>query len=127
MKNTKKEYNQSDISEDRLQADVVMAFQDNYFKYKDVFHHIYTNPPNEITGALLKAKGLKKGMPDLCLPVKTKDYGSLYIELKLPNEKPTKDQLEKHEKLKLFGNKVVVCRSVEESMKEVEIYLQNLT
>lgn len=81
-------------------------------------------------GAYLKAEGRKKAMPDLCLPVPTsslpktyKLYGSLYIEMKSGKNKPTKEQLEKHEQLRGWGNKVVVCYSWTEAVNEICDYL----
>lgn len=37
---------------------------------------------NKITGAKLKAEGVKPGVPDLCLPIARGGYHGLYIELK---------------------------------------------
>ena len=34
----------------------------------------------------LKAEGVKAGIPDICLPLRTHKYGALYIELKAPAE-----------------------------------------
>ena len=53
--------------------------------------------PNEgkrsvYTGAELKRAGLKKGVPDVMLPVARKKYNGLAIELKAGSNKPTEDQ-----------------------------------
>ena len=37
---------------------------------------------NRVVGAKLKAEGVKRGVPDLCLPVSRGGYHGLYIELK---------------------------------------------
>ena len=55
----------------------------------------------------LKASGLKKGVPDLCLPVSVQYAGGcfhgLYIEMKMPGRKPTTEQLWWIEKLSEQG------------------------
>ena len=37
---------------------------------------------NRATAAKFKREGLKSGVPDVCLPIPTKSYHGLYIELK---------------------------------------------
>ena len=53
--------------------------------------------PNEgkrsaISGARLKAAGLKAGVPDVCLPVAHGGFIGLYIEMKVKTNKPTENQ-----------------------------------
>ena len=53
--------------------------------------------PNEgkrSNGGILKAAGLKSGVPDICLPVANNGFHGLYIELKFGKNKATKDQEE---------------------------------
>lgn len=48
-----------------------------------LLHHIPNGGArNARTGARLKAQGVKRGVPDLCLPVARGGYHGLYIELK---------------------------------------------
>ena len=49
---------------------------------------------NQIRGAALKAQGVKKGVSDIFLPVKSKWFSGLYIELKVGYGKPSKEQLD---------------------------------
>ena len=58
---------------------------------------------NAVTGALLKAEGVKPGVPDLCLPVARGQYHGLYIEMKSSKGKPTEDQLKWLAALKAQG------------------------
>lgn len=47
-----------------------------------------------IEGAKMNALGLKKGTPDLCLPIPLQGYGALYIEMKKPKDGAlSKDQM----------------------------------
>lgn len=53
--------------------------------------------PNEgkrTNGAVLKAMGLKTGVPDVVLPVASHNFHGLYLEMKYGNNKPTKAQEE---------------------------------
>ncbi len=42
---------------------------------------------NKIRGAMLKAEGVKKGVPDIFLPVPLNGYHGLYIEMKVADKK----------------------------------------
>ena len=73
----------------------------------------------------LKAEGVKKSIPDLCLPVACGGYHALYIEMKSLIGKPSKDQLTLHEELRTYGNKVVVCQGADEGIAELTNYLES--
>lgn len=86
--------------------------------------------------ALLKAEGVKKGVPDLHLPVPRCGYASLFIEMKrrAPRQtktkglqfdltRPTAEQLEWHARLRAEGNAVVVCWTAEEAQAVLESYV----
>ena len=49
---------------------------------------------DKITGARLKAEGVKPGVSDLLLPLRRQGFAGLWLELKAPGEKPTKVQRE---------------------------------
>lgn len=65
--------------------------------------------PNEgkrsrVTGGQMKAQGMRKGVPDLHLPVARGKYHGLYVELKRMNgETPAKEQAEWLEALEAQG------------------------
>lgn len=40
----------------------------------------------QIQGAIMNGLGVKKGTPDLCLPIPRHGYGALYIEMKKPKD-----------------------------------------
>ena len=46
------------------------------------------------TAANLKKEGVKRGVPDICLPVSRGKYHGLYIEMKAGKNKPSKEQKE---------------------------------
>lgn len=83
--------------------------------------------PNEgkrTNGGILKAAGLKSGVPDICLPAANNGFHGLYIELKFGDNKATKDQEEYMAKLETQGYKTAVCYGAEEARAEILGYLQ---
>ena len=75
-------------------------------------------------GAQMKREGMKKGVPDLCLPVAMGAYHGLYIEMKRRRDgRLTKEQKEWMEKLNRYGNKAVVCRGWEEAAQAISEYM----
>lgn len=91
-----------------------------------LFYHI----PNEgkrsyRTGRKLVAQGLKKGVPDNCLPVPRGRYAALYIELKRKRGgKTSEDQDDWIDALNRAGNRAVVCKGWEEAAAEIMAYIK---
>ena len=86
--------------------------------------------PNEgkrsvVRGAQMKREGLKKGVPDICLPVARGRYHGLYIEMKRRRDgRLTKEQEKWIERLNRYGNKAVVCRGWEEAAQAIGDYMK---
>ena len=76
------------------------------------------------TGAHFVAMGLKKGVPDICLPVPRSGYHGLYIEMKSANGKLGKEQKEWLERLGKNGYLAVVCHGFEDAKDLILAYLQ---
>ena len=74
-------------------------------------------------GQILKAAGLKAGVPDVCLPVARRSFNSLYVEMKFGKNKPTKSQKDFMGALEKEGAKVAVCYSAEEAREMIRWYL----
>ena len=70
-----------------------------------------------VVATKLKAEGVQKGMPDICLPVARGGYHALYIELKVKGDKVLKitrgtlkpHQKDRIERLLKQGNLAVCC------------------
>lgn len=76
-------------------------------------------------GASLLRQGLKKGVPDICLPVARGEYHALYIELKRRSGgKVSESQSEWIKRLSEAGNKAVVCEGWEKAAAEIMEYLR---
>ena len=86
--------------------------------------------PNEgrrstITGARMKAEGMKPGVPDICLPVARGPYHALYIEMKRTRaSRVSEDQRAWLAKLMRVGNKAIVCRGWDAARAAIIEYLE---
>lgn len=88
----------------------------------EALHHIPNGGKrNIVTAVRMKKEGVKKGVPDLCLPVPRKGYHGLYIEMKRLKGKTSKEQDWWIEFLTKEGYAVEVCRGFEQA-KDVIIY-----
>lgn len=76
-----------------------------------------------VTAAILKGEGVVAGVSDLLLLYPTKKYGALCIEMKTPQGRQSKSQKEWQALVEKAGYKYVVCRSIDDFMKEVNDYL----
>jgi hypothetical protein len=74
--------------------------------------------------AKLKAEGVKKGVPDICLPVARRGYHALYIEMKAPGGRVKPEQREWHIKLQGCENRVEVCIGWESAKDVLLDYLK---
>ena len=89
-----------------------------------LLHHI----KNETTGgaaevAADKAMGVKKGVPDLCLPVARNGYHGLYIEMKTPSGRASEAQRWWGMALKKQGYRAAVCYGYDAAVAELCWYL----
>ncbi len=74
-------------------------------------------------GQILKAAGLKSGVPDICLPVARRGFNSLYVEMKYGKNKTTEKQKEFMAALAAEGARTAVCYSAEEAREMIRWYL----
>jgi hypothetical protein len=77
-------------------------------------------------GKRLNKEGLKKGMPDLCLPISRGQYLGLYIEMKAPGPKYglTTDQKKVMAQLREAGHCVEWFDTVNDTCKCIDWYLK---
>ena len=67
--------------------------------------------------------GVKKGVPDLCLPVARGKYHALYIEMKTEKGRTTKEQEWWLEALREAGSCACLCRGWEAAAQVLTWYL----
>lgn len=110
--------------EHNIQANCVKWFRLQYRNYASLLFAI----PNggfrgKATAGKLKAEGVVAGVADLCLAIPRGGYGALYIEMKQRGGYQRPVQKEWQEICERAGNKYVVCRTIEEFMREINSYM----
>lgn len=69
-------------------------------------------------------EGVRKGVPDICLPVASGEYHGLFIEMKIPGAYARPEQKHWIEQLQMQGYFATVCHGWEEAAQLIEHYLQ---
>lgn len=72
----------------------------------------------------LQAEGTKPGVPDICLPWPAQGYHGLFIEMKIPPNKPTLEQYQYLDWLSEVGYLAVVANGFEEAKEILRSYLE---
>jgi len=78
-----------------------------------------------LVASKLKAEGVRKGLPDLMLPVKNRDYCGLFIEMKAKKGKATVEQLDWIDYLNDAGYFALVCYGIDDAKMAILNYLAN--
>ncbi|CEP50287.1 VRR-NUC domain-containing protein [[Clostridium] sordellii] len=94
-----------------------------YPELKLIYHIPNGGKRNKLEAARLKRGGVKKGVPDLCLPVSKGAYHGLYIEMKFGNGRTSKEQKEWINDLTEQGYKAIVCNGFEEAKDTIIKYM----
>lgn len=89
-----------------------------------LFHIPNGGKRDKVTAALLKAEGVKSGVPDLFLPVARGGYHGLFIELKVGSNKPSALQEIWLKQLTLQGYCTAVCYGWHEAAEVITKYLK---
>lgn len=91
---------------------------------KLLYHIPNEGKRSKFTGGKLVAEGLRKGVPDICLPVARGRYHGLYIELKrLKGGRTSPEQKQWLSDLQAVGHRAVVCNGWVAAKTEIENYL----
>lgn len=112
--------------ESDIQQACIRWFQANYPKLARegmLFHIANEGIRLGGMGARVKREGVVKGVADLCLSVPMHGYGALYIEMKRPHCYQSPEQKAWQASVEKYGNKYVVCKSVDEFSVEINRYL----
>lgn len=113
--------------EHRIQTACVRWFR---LKYPHLFARLFAVPNggrrDGVTGARLKAEGVLAGVADLILLVPNAGYHALLIEMKTPKGRQSESQKAWQQEVCAEGEyKYVVCRSLDDFIREVKIYVTN--
>jgi hypothetical protein len=120
--------NNTNDSEEKIQADCFQWLWNTYPRTRGLCFHIPNGGYRGIEQATrFKAMGVVRGIPDLCLALPgmlNMHYkNALYIEMKADKGKASHDQERVHTALRMAGNGVVICKSLEEFKEIVLTYL----
>ena len=90
-----------------------------------MFHIPNEGKRSSRTGALMRREGLKRGVPDIFLPVPRGKYHGLFIELKrTKNSSVSDDQKGWLEALRRQGYDAHICKGWVEAAEAIERYLK---
>lgn len=115
-------------SEDEEQQKVIQwaELMSNAYPDLQMLYHVPNGGSrNRVEAAKLKRMGVRAGVPDLVLPVPRNGYAGLYIELKVGENRPSKNQKNWLEKLALHGYKALVCYGGNEAIEILEKYIKS--
>lgn len=78
---------------------------------------------SKVTATRLKMEGVRRGVPDLMLPVMRGGYGGLWIEMKTSKGRASPDQRDWLAYLSEAGYRAEVCHGTEAAIAVLEDYL----
>lgn len=115
------------LLETDIQQNLMKTLSKIPYKGLTVRNFIYAVPNggfrSKRTASVLKAEGVKSGIPDLHCFVAVHPYHSLYIEMKTETGDLTESQKSVIPMLRREGHKVLICRSEEQALNEILKYL----
>lgn len=112
--------------EHRLQVACVRWFSLQYPKLRNVLFAVPNGGRRDaVTGARLKAEGATAGVADLILLKCNRFYGALCLEMKTSAGRQSNEQKQWQKDAEANGQKYVVCRSLDDFMREINTYLDD--
>ena len=89
-----------------------------------IYHIANEGKRTHYTGNLLRRLGMRKGVPDLCIPLPRGKYHGFYIEMKSESGKVTKEQREWLKLLKNNGYATAICYGADEAINKISAYMR---
>jgi len=114
------------LTEAQHQAAVIkwsLAVRGKYPELRLLYHVPNERKCSAAEGENLKRAGVKRGVPDLFLPVARGRYHGFYIEMKAETGKESLDQAWWREELTAQGYFSTVCHGFESAIKVLEWYI----
>ena len=118
------EIGKQDYSEDYEQKQLIQWCRTDP-RLQFIFHIPNENTAGIKWGIRNRQLGVKSGVPDLMLPIPSKGYHGLFIEMKTRNGKTSENQDRWLNALNNFGYLAVVCHGWEEARDCLLKYLQS--
>lgn len=114
-------------SETQIQQSCVSWFRRQYPQLQNLLFAVPNGEKRDVVHASrMKAEGMVSGVSDLILLRPNDPFHGLLIEMKTPTGKQSAEQQQFMEQAQAWNYKYVICRSIEEFMKEVNNYLKRL-
>ena len=114
----------TEAAEQKWLFDWAAANRGKYPELELMFHIPNEGKRSVRTGAKMRREGLRRGVPDICLPVPKGKYHGLYIELKRTRcSKVSDDQAVWIAALQAQGYVADVCKGWNEARELIELYL----
>jgi len=111
----------------RIQCACVRWFRLQYPKLRSVLFAVPNGGSrNKIEAGNMKQEGVTPGVADLILLKSNRFYGALCIEMKTSAGRQSGLQKAWQREAEANGAKYVICRSLEEFMREVNNYLKDI-
>ena len=111
-------------TESQIQRACVRWFRYQYPEIEPLFFSVPNGGYRMATTAkIMKAEGQRAGVADLILLLPRQGYGALCVEMKCGKGRQSEAQKEFQRLCDQYGQKYVVCRSLEDFMREVREYL----
>ena len=101
----------------------ISYFENTYPELKRLFAIPNGGHRNKIVGAKLKAEGVKRGVPDLFLPVSRGKFHGMFIEMKAGRNTPSPEQREWIDVLKRNGYLAIMEYSAQDAFNALVEYL----
>lgn len=118
------EIGKQDYSEDHEQKQLIQWCRTDP-RLQFIFHIPNENTAGIKWGIRNRQLGVKSGVPDLMLPIPSKGYHGLFIEMKTRNGKTSENQDRWLQALNSFGYLAVVCHGWKEARDCLLNYLQS--
>lgn len=116
-----------DAEEHRIQVECVSWFR---FQYPQCRHNLFAVPNGQkrsaATAQYLKDEGLLPGVADLILLKSNQHYGALLVEMKTDKGRQRPNQKEWQSLIEKDGYRYVICRSVDDFIREVKSYMEDV-
>lgn len=109
--------------EQQMVFDWAEVMECRYPCLKLMYHVPNEGKRSKATGAKMKRMGLRRGVPDICLPVARGGFHGLYIEMKAVGGRATKEQCEYLDALREEGYFVALCVGHEAAEKTILGYV----
>lgn len=115
--------NKEELADQIALFDLALLLEKQHPELKLMFHVPNEGKRSVYSGAELKRAGLKKGVPDVMLPVARKGYNGLAIEMKAGKNAPTEEQKKWLTGLAGEGWLCYVCRGYESAATVLGDYM----